>query len=83
MSVSISCDSRLNSSSKLENCQLFYSGRYEVDLVKSEVKHFVDIALSMERVGKLELRNYKIEGKTLTLQANGDFGKALLVWEKV
>lgn len=82
-SLSITSESRLNMKTTATNCNLFYSGRYEIDWKGSKVKHMVDIALSENCVGKVKFSDFKLEGKTLWLEAIGDLGQTKLKWEKI
>ena len=60
---------------------LFYAGKYQID--GNSVIHNVMNATSNDRLNKPMIRTAKVKNKTLLLSAEGDFGKAILKWEKI
>ena len=76
MSVSINSEENDNWLDSI----LFYAGTYQVN--DGKIEHFVLNASSKSRIGRNMVREATLNDKYLTLQAEGDFGEAILVWEK-
>jgi len=75
MSVSI------NGKRNEEYVSLFYSGKYTV-CKKNIIKHRVDNATDHHRINKTMIREANYKNGVLTLIAYGDYGKAVIKWEK-
>jgi Lipocalin-like domain len=78
MSVSINSD---QAKSPWLDSLLFYAGTFEIS--ENQVIHNVTNATEPKRIGTRMLREAILTGNRLSLIANGDFGTATLVWEKV
>lgn len=80
----------INSGACLDDCAanidrniLFYAGTYKLT-GENQLTHYVTNASNPERVGKQFIRNAElIEEKYLRLTAEGDYGHADLLWEKM
>jgi len=67
----------------LEKNILFYSGKYKLK-GKNQIKHYVTNASDPSRVNKNFIRNAQFtKDKQLHLTAEGAYGQAYLLWEKV
>lgn len=75
MSVSI------NGKRNGESVFLFYSGKYIV-YKNNIIKHRVDNATDPNRINKTMIREATYENGILTLIAHGDYGVAVIKWEK-
>ncbi|MCS5708648.1 lipocalin-like domain-containing protein [Candidatus Berkiella cookevillensis] len=84
MSASINSGANIEESTQnLERNILFYSGQYKIT-GKNEITHFVDNASNPYRIGKEFIRNAKLLKKNqLQLIADGEYGRAYLLWEKL
>ncbi len=69
--------------SKEQDHMLFYAGKFEFNAESMEIKHFVELASSPTRIGRVEHRNVVYDNGLLQLCATGSFGKALLEWKKI
>ena len=82
MSVSIHRKAKSVEPDDILDSILFYSGTYNVseDIIKHQVKN----ATSLDRIGKEEIRFYKLDGNLLHLYTSKQsFGIAHLTWKKV
>ena len=71
------------SAQNLEKHILFYSGQYELT-GKNEITHYVDNASNPHRIGKSFIRNAElVKENQLQLTAEGDYGQAYLLWQKL
>lgn len=84
MSTCINSGADIEESAKnLERNILFYSGQYKIT-GRNEITHFVDNASNPHRIGKEFIRNAELIGKNqLQLTAEGEYGYAYLLWEKL
>ncbi|MGE4348884.1 MAG: lipocalin-like domain-containing protein [Candidatus Berkiella sp.] len=84
MSTCINSGANIEESAQnLEKNILFYSGQYKVT-GKNEITHFVDNASNPHRIGKELIRNAELVKKNqLQLTAEGEYGHAYLLWEKL
>ncbi|KAB8029202.1 lipocalin-like domain-containing protein [Fluviispira multicolorata] len=79
--VSVNINSNFESESEFIDSILCYSGTYEID--KDKIRHSVMNASSFSRIGKIMEREYTLDGNNLVLTGRGDFGAAILHWERV
>lgn len=84
MSTSINSGADLETSEKnLEKNILFYAGTYKIT-GKNEITHYVTNASDPKRINNNFIRNAEITKQNhLLLTAEGDYGQAYLLWEKV
>lgn len=84
MSTCINSGADTDESAKnLEKHILFYSGQYKIT-GKNEITHYVDNASNPYRVGKNFIRHAElIKDNQLQLTAEGEYGQAYLLWEKI
>lgn len=59
---------------------LHYSGRFEVDLKKSEVYHHVEESDDPRRVGQTLVRHFKLQGDQLEISGIGLESTVKLIW---
>jgi hypothetical protein len=59
-----------------------YFGTYEVDDAAGAVAQLIEGSWFPNLVGKRELRYYRFEGELLMLDADTDWGRVRIVWEK-
>lgn len=85
MSVSINKDVVRESETESEDLfdsVLFYAGTYQVE--GDLIRHQVTEASNPQRIGKEMLRYAKFENNTITLTTpKENFGRAILVWQRV
>ena len=71
------------SANNLDKHILFYSGQYKIT-GKNEITHYVANASNPHRIGKSFIRNAELKKENqLQLTAEGDYGQAYLLWEKL
>lgn len=69
--------------SNIDKNILFYAGTYKIT-GENQITHYVINASNPERIGKQFIRNAQLtQGKYLRLTAEGDYGYADLLWEKM
>jgi hypothetical protein len=59
-----------------------YFGTYEIDETNGVVAHLIEGSWFPNLVGKKELRHYRFEGDLLVLDADTEWGRVRIVWEK-
>jgi hypothetical protein len=59
-----------------------YFGSYEIDEAAGVVAHLIEGSWFPNLVGKKELRHYRFEGELLVLDANTEWGRVRIVWDK-
>ncbi|WP_186646532.1 lipocalin-like domain-containing protein [Fluviispira vulneris] len=79
--VSVNINSDFKNNDEYMDSILSYSGKYK--MTENKIIHTVTNASLFERIGKIMERDYLIDGNILTLIGKGDFGEAILQWERV
>lgn len=83
MSVSINSElsEEPNDLQTIFNGILFYAGSYQIkDL---NVIHVVENATDPKRIGEKMIRKAMLTGNQLSLIAEGEYGRAILIWERI
>lgn len=82
MSVSINSDiDTSEASDNLDKHILFYAGTYEIE--NEKIIHNVMNASDPNRIGRKLIREVACDNNAITLTAHGDYGSAVLKWEKI
>jgi hypothetical protein len=60
-----------------------YFGSYDIDLEKNAVTHHVEGSWFPNLIGTKQVRYFRFQGQQLILDADTEWGKVHIVWEKV
>jgi len=82
-SMSVAMNSKLYPGDDLFDSILFYSGSWSFELGndgQAKVHHHIENATDLTNIGKTLTRNMTFHDNNLELSAEGDFGRASVVW---
>lgn len=83
--MSVSINSKLfeetNDLKTIFSGMLFYAGSYQIK--DSNIIHVVENATDPKRIGEKMIRKAVLTGNQLSLIAEGEYGRAILIWERM